>query len=393
MATDGSGGVLIAWNENRDQWVGSSSDIYAQRLNSAGQPLWELNGAAIAVGPLVQSDPIVLATGDGGGFIAWNEADTVKVTRIGSDGAAEWERPRAVFDNGHDGYLVSLLNDGRGGAFIALGSCVLQRITGTGDMPWGPAGRRWMPGGAHVKDVVEDGAGGTYWLLYRDRSYHIARVDGDGLARWSGLRTLSTGSVSTDAALTPDGACGVIASWIDNRDGDHALYSARLDSVGGDVWQRDGLPINVERGEKRLLGSVTDGTEGVIVVWSNSGDHFVHAQRVDATGLMLPTVPAGPGPLTLGPCVPNPSDAGIVVRFGLSRSGYARVSVFDATGRLVQEVFEGELEVGPHEVYWQGLLNHDRAPAGIYVIVVEALGQRVATRAVLFGGPVQRSVN
>lgn len=69
---DGAGGIIIAWTDFRNAAdLSYSSDVYAQRINAAGDREWSANGVAIAEGEASQEQPS-LALKDGGGvFIAW----------------------------------------------------------------------------------------------------------------------------------------------------------------------------------------------------------------------------------------------------------------------------------------------------------------------------------
>jgi hypothetical protein len=138
-ASDAHGGVLIAWEDSRDQWHGSLQDVYAQRLDPAGTALWGPNGRAIATGPSYQSMPKLLPTADGGTYLAWSADDGVWVQRVTGDGMPAWGGPLHVGDS-NAGTLVSLLPDQRGGAFVGMSSSRLQRLSSTGTLLLGSGG-------------------------------------------------------------------------------------------------------------------------------------------------------------------------------------------------------------------------------------------------------------
>jgi hypothetical protein len=55
----------------------------------------------------------------------------------------------------------------------------------------------------------------------------------------------------------------------------------------------------------------------------------------------------------------------------------------------VHRVFEGDLDAGAYQYYWDGYnADYRRVANGVYIVLVEALGQRVSRRVVLLGGPV-----
>jgi len=391
-SSDGQGGVLIVWEDSRDQWRGSSQDIYAQRLSPAGVPLWGLNGRPIATGSSYQVSPRLLPTGDGGAYLAWGTGsagtDGVLIQRFDGNGNQVWNSATQV-GNGRGGAMVSLLSDGRGGVFVGLTSSDLQRVSAAGTLLLGTQGAHLSVGDAYFQTGVEDESGGTYWLFRTPgHDYRVAHVDSAGAANWSEPVTLSTGFVDYGAILIRDELGSVIASWIDKRSGAPQVYAARLDSFGHELWAPHGLAVYAGTGQKNLAGGITDGAHGLIVVWDDHDAREIRAQRVDAAGSIMPSVVSGPGAITLAPPVPNPSRTDIMIGFSLKDRSHTRVSVFDVGGRLVRRVYEGDLDAGAHQYVWSGYhSDYRRVANGAYVVLVEALGQRVSTRVVLLGGP------
>ena len=66
MTTDGSGGTIIVWQDNRN----GKYEIYAQRMNGDGNAVWTLNGLAICVQDS-NFKPMIVSDGSGGAIIAW----------------------------------------------------------------------------------------------------------------------------------------------------------------------------------------------------------------------------------------------------------------------------------------------------------------------------------
>ncbi|MBM4445044.1 MAG: hypothetical protein FJ020_07055 [Chloroflexi bacterium] len=84
--SDGSGGVIIAWQDGRvatdtdrqdELWdwghasILHNDDIYAQRLDSGGNPQWTSDGVAVCTAPHLQRGLQMVANGSGGAVIAW----------------------------------------------------------------------------------------------------------------------------------------------------------------------------------------------------------------------------------------------------------------------------------------------------------------------------------
>ena len=155
--------------------------------------------------PSYQSMPKLLPTADGGTYLAWSADDGVWVQRVTGDGMPAWGGPLHVGDS-NAGTLVSLLPDQRGGAFVGMSSSRLQRLSSTGTLLLGSGGASPVTG-ASFEAGVEDGSGGTYWLLRTpDRNYHVTHVDSVGASSWSSPVTVGTGFVRYyEATIISDG--------------------------------------------------------------------------------------------------------------------------------------------------------------------------------------------
>ena len=56
MVSDGSGGAILVWLDKRN---GSTNDIYAQRIDGSGNPLWTTNGVPVTLAPGNQSSHVI----------------------------------------------------------------------------------------------------------------------------------------------------------------------------------------------------------------------------------------------------------------------------------------------------------------------------------------------
>jgi len=64
MCSDGNGGAIIAWSDLRGEY----SDIYAQRINAAGELQWTENGVVISAADYNQQNPVICVDEDGGDY-------------------------------------------------------------------------------------------------------------------------------------------------------------------------------------------------------------------------------------------------------------------------------------------------------------------------------------
>lgn len=108
---------------------------------------------------------------------------------------------------------------------------------------------------------------------------------------------------------------------------------------------------------------------------------------VDATASDIAIIEPNSGPTRIGfnGIQPNPFSPSTTIRFGLGRSGPARIAIFDVGGRMVRDLFFGDLPVGDHQVVWDGRDSQGRqSSAGIYFVrlrTVEIEETRTVIRA------------
>lgn len=72
---------------------------------------------------------------------------------------------------------------------------------------------------------------------------------------------------------------------------------------------------------------------------------------------------------------PNPFNATSIVTFELPRNGFAKLAVYDISGRLVNSLVEGEMRAGRHAY----TIDAAQMPSGVYMLKLESTGT-VATR-------------
>lgn len=97
MIIDGQGGAILGWMDlrNRETTANSKYDIYAQRLNSAGEPLWGPAGTPVIAAEGKQDAPTLIADGDGGALFAWQDDRfgnfDIFIQHLKNDGSPRWD--------------------------------------------------------------------------------------------------------------------------------------------------------------------------------------------------------------------------------------------------------------------------------------------------------------
>src|SRR5262249_22026590 len=120
MAPDGSGGALLAWAQ---PGVGTQDDIYVQRIDANGNPLWGLGGIAVCDTTGYQSDPAIVSDGSSGAIVVWSDGrnlisgSPLYAQRIGAAGTAMWTHQGIRVSGANaDQQAPTLTTDGSGGA-------------------------------------------------------------------------------------------------------------------------------------------------------------------------------------------------------------------------------------------------------------------------------------
>ncbi|OPL19650.1 MAG: hypothetical protein AVO35_01375 [Candidatus Aegiribacteria sp. MLS_C] len=199
-----------------------------------------------------------------------------------------------------------------------------------------------------------------------------------------------------------------------------------------DIWTFDesGLPgqleiehpDNIYPGAQNVTISVNDGSspvEGVYVTLTDGVDNygdgmtFYEEGTTDASGSVTLSINApssgtvyigawkhdwhydlkwiligdgieedgGPaGILSIAGPSPNPVTGSASVSFSVPGAGSVRLAAYDVSGRMVDEIFSGQLESGSHSVQWD---PGSSAASGMYLLRLETADGTATTRAML----------
>jgi hypothetical protein len=306
LAPDGTGGAFYTWRDAR----GGEFDIYCQRLDAQGNPLWTTDGIVICDRPDAQTMPQIMADGAGGAFIVWhhyhdNERD-LHAQRVGADGTVLWAENGIVICDapGHQEGQV-LVPDGEGGLIIAWhdersgeADIYAQRMDPDGNSLWAGNGicvvdaEHWQTS----PQMISDGQGGAIvvWLDGREitTDVYAQRINGSGATLWTagGVPICTAAEHQRVARIASDGAGGAIISWHDVREpGLVLVYVQRVNAGGVLQWTIDGAaiaPLNIGQTNAHI---VSDDAGGAIITWNQDvpGGDAIYAQRVDDDGTPL----------------------------------------------------------------------------------------------------------
>jgi len=240
--SDGAGGVIVAWSDNRS---GTDYDLYVQRVDGAGTSLWTANGMRVYAdaggNPQDQVNAKLLADGAGGAFLVWgdfrnagiNHGSDIFAQRLDSAGALQWGADGvsvAATTNAETTPVVS--PDGSGGVFIgwqSAGSSV-QHLTGAGAALWLLNGIQPLALSGGTADLVADGAGGCY---AGTSGGALARLYPNGKPTW-GREYQARNMVAADI---PGDEGGYVSLGFDRSPADGAPGFGSI-LTGYSVWKR-----------------------------------------------------------------------------------------------------------------------------------------------------------
>jgi hypothetical protein len=357
LVSDGCGGAIIAWDDNRTIPGVYEWDPYAQRVDSSGNVLWIRNGIVINQAPNTQSHPQLVSDGCGGAVIAWNDYRTwpapnidIYAQRVDSSGNLQWDSNGVAICALDDiyQYIPEICSDGSGGAIIAWS-----------DHRWG------------------------------NNDIYAQRVDSSGSCQWTanGIPVCVETYIQACHHLAPDDNGGAIITWHDVRNGSisYDIYANRVSSSGVCEWT-NGIVICDALAQQYDPKICTDGSGGAIITWYDGrksyGPGHPHSGDIYAQRLGI----AGPGvdetrtnrlskPITLLPCFPNPFSNKVKISYSISKKMKVELKVYDVAGHLVKTLVDGVEEPGSKIIEWHSR-NDDGStiPNGIYFLTLEAEG-------------------
>jgi hypothetical protein len=292
---DGSGGVIIAYTDPYD-------NISVLKIDAEGNLPWGEDGVSLN---LTEYTPLAVASDNLGGVIVVGYAyqgggPIVYAQRVDSGGNILWQTGgvQACVGTAEEAQIVG---DGTGGAIIAYmrdipcddgrtGYCdsdiYAQRIDAEGHVLWGPDGVPICAGPSvpNSPRIVDDGAGGAiifYTFIGDYAAFRGQRIDADGHELWEQEAELWGGMIVSD------GSGGIISVWY-GEEGTNAK-AQRLDATGMELWGPGGITLPLREGQWSL--AVSDGCGGVLISWSAAefkgcdlSEVFYYVQRIDADG-------------------------------------------------------------------------------------------------------------
>ena len=307
LVSDGAGGAIITW---RDQRGGANTDVYAQRINSAGAAQWTADGVALCTAANDQHAPVIAADGAGGAIVTWYDYRSgshydIYAQRISASGSIWWTANGVglcTIASDQTGPLI--VSDGAGGAIVSWidyrstsnYDVYAQRVSASGAAQWAAGGALVCDatGNQYYPYLASDGAGGAIlcWADFRggvNGDIYAQRLSAAGVAQWTanGAALCTATDGQEGARVAADGSGGAVVAWQDHRSGYWDVYAQRISGAGAIQWTSNGAALCTALGNQDFVNVVPDGTGGAIVAWRDMRvvtNHDIYAQRIERYG-------------------------------------------------------------------------------------------------------------
>ena len=306
IVTDGQAGAIITWQDNRN----GNSDIYAQRIDSAGVVQWITNGLPICTASGDQEHISVETGGIGETIITWEDYRNgnldVYAQKVSNFGLVEWALGGvAICVNNDYSQSPKIISDSLGGAVITwhdhrngTSDIYAQRINSAGVVQWITNGVPicTIAGDQSSPEIISDGQSGAIitWMDGRNTNGYLdvycQRINNNGIVQWTngGLPVCTANQSQSGAIMSTDNLGGAVIAWHDYRNGNSDIYAQRIDSAGVVQWITNGLPICTASGYQISPILIPSYTNSIILAWDDlrSGDYDIFAQKLNINGTL-----------------------------------------------------------------------------------------------------------
>ena len=304
---------IIAWIDFSNDLDGN---VYAQKINNNGELLWPAGGKPVCVYAEIQIGLNMEADDNGGAFIVWgdsrNPSKDLYAQRLDASGNPLWAlNGIPVADGNGDEVQNTMLPDGQGGMMLAYthtyvgdADIYARHFDGNGNMTWAAPLPLAVANGDQSGVRMAALTGGEFmftWTDHRDPNPDIygqkINIDGDML--WSNPYVVFADQTATTPAkqrnpriqATSDNAAVIV--WEDFRmnpaEPSADLFAQKVAADGTKLWGEGGIPIAAAAFDQIGQRMASDGNGGVYIVWDdkrngNTPNEDIYAQHLNASG-------------------------------------------------------------------------------------------------------------
>ena len=406
IASDGNGGSIITWCDNRNNIVNSNDDdIYAQRINAAGEIQWAPNGIVVAGTTGRQGESLQIVNDGGSGAIfTWEDHrsgiyNEIYTQKVNSSGVVQWDTngvvvnsitgrsssPKLISDAGG---AIICWEDGRNGNYDY--NIYAQKVSEGGAVQWTVNGEAICLAVNYqfAPQLVSDGNGGAIFTwdepVKTDAHIYAQRINASGTVQWTvnGVGVCLASNKQRLPKLASDGNSGAIITWQDLRSiNNQNIYAQRINSSGNSLWNIDGVEVSTANFVQETPIILNDGNSGTIITWFDFRNDItgwrrdIYAQRLNYDGTLGGVTDVNeddhvlPNTFTLSQNYPNPFNPSTTIRYAVPNESKVSITVFNLLGQEIATLINDIQPAGYHEVTF----NAANLSSGVYLYRINAV--------------------
>jgi len=353
---------------------GESNAVYIVEISPEGEVIWTRTYDISTNSDF--GTCLIQLPDDGYAVCGYSGGTDALLMRTDANGDTLWTR---IYDTGHaekafrvlywDNGLTVYVDGGQANRPILLrydmdGNLIWERTFGTTfplPMDWGG-------------DICMSSNSG--YMIVSSSFSHIARTDWLGYVIWQ--QPIPYYLLCCGLSLNPTMDGGYIFSplYLDEHSPPSDIdlsedgWLVKLDSLGNAEWH-----IRKEMGVRTFFNCARQLQGGGYIVAGRTASNGYLLRYAPETGIEEGEVSPS---VTFG-ISPNPFSASLGISYSLPEPGQAELSVYDLSGRLVENLVSGSISAGENTSVWNPDPIH---PAGCYLVVLDACGERAVRRCV-----------
>jgi len=258
---DGEGGAVCVWHDEREP---ANQNLYMQRIDSAGTHLWGENGRILCDAPGIQESGKMTPDGDNGFIISWRDrrqdnGGDIYANRIDLAGNVLWPEDLPVYMGAGNQTNPRITEASDGGALVAwednrndatYADLYAQKINLDGTVGWDSAGVAVSVEDYHQLNprLVGDETGGC-WIIWDDgrlqdhphEDIYLQHIDGSGNAvlETNGRIVCDAFGLQSAPLIKKDVDNQVYLIWSDERTGSVGIREQLIDADGNMLLDDD----------------------------------------------------------------------------------------------------------------------------------------------------------
>lgn len=383
---DGSGGAIIAWDDRRNT---IDYDIFAQRIDASGAIQWGPSGVAVSATTYNQNDCRLVHVGSGVSIAAWvdyrsGSSSDIYAQKIDAGGTCQWTSNGVVVCGATGDQLdVQLISNGLGGAVATWddersgGSDIYaQRIDTDGSSVWTADGSVVCTATANqtTPQLAPDEWGGASFTWKDERSgtadIYSQKIDAAG--------DIGTATLLQSYTAVPHGS-DIKIEWTLSEAGEDVDFYILRASAPSFTFD-----------EIASIGAHGDDMSFIYV--DNTcmpGTTYLYRVDVRDGGERKILFETGPihAPVTapaLDQNIPNPFNPSTTIRYYLPEKCRVILEVYGVSGELMKRLVDRCMTAGSYTAVWDGRDGNGRpASSGVYLYRLRAGKSLLSRKMVL----------